>query len=397
MDDDGKPDNPPSTTKWLLSNVVDTETGKPPCGALEYELMEHQGVRVGFLGLCEDWISLLGKVPVGRLKYSDMFEAGNRMSAKLRAEGAEIVVALTHNRLDMDHKLADSCQGIDLILGGHDHFPAEFRSGAVSCVKAGVDFQQLAIITVEVGTAQRAIVQWPVKMEETRQSVVENEEAKQLCDKYGAILKQRMGKAICENASDDVDTQEHLVRLKECGAGNLFSDIFRQELDAQISLVNGGAIRGSSQFPKGPFTKGDVYKIFPFDGQILKLKVTGEDVWLLLENGVSKMPLEDGRFPHVSGMSFAYSAKLKKHERVKWVKVGDKSIPRDSTEEFTLAVSSYLAAGKEGADCLEDAERLVDDEFAPQTQVCVIDGLKKLSKDGKFTCPSVSGRIVEEE
>lgn len=66
---------------------------------------------------------------------------------------------------------------------------------------------------------------------------------------------------------------------------------------------------------------------------------------------------------------------------------------------FTLATSTYLAAGKEGADCLEDCERLIDDEFGPQTQTCVVDGLKALTADsgGVFSAPPIEGRVVNLE
>jgi len=36
--------------------------------------------------------------------------------------GAEFVIALTHMRIHNDEKLALSNSGVDLILGGHDHF-----------------------------------------------------------------------------------------------------------------------------------------------------------------------------------------------------------------------------------------------------------------------------------
>ena len=39
----------------------------------------------------------------------------------LRELGAEIVIALTHMDMISDERLSQEVQGIDLILGGHDH------------------------------------------------------------------------------------------------------------------------------------------------------------------------------------------------------------------------------------------------------------------------------------
>lgn len=39
----------------------------------------------------------------------------------IQADGAELVIALTHMRLPNDVKLATQVEGIDAVLGGHDH------------------------------------------------------------------------------------------------------------------------------------------------------------------------------------------------------------------------------------------------------------------------------------
>ena len=43
------------------------------------------------------------------------------MVEKLREEKCDLVLALTHMMKCNDIKLAKEVQGIDLILGGHDH------------------------------------------------------------------------------------------------------------------------------------------------------------------------------------------------------------------------------------------------------------------------------------
>ncbi len=48
-------------------------------------------------------------------------QSGTIVARKLRAAGADIVIALTHMRSHNDRKLAASVPEIDLVLGGHDH------------------------------------------------------------------------------------------------------------------------------------------------------------------------------------------------------------------------------------------------------------------------------------
>jgi 2',3'-cyclic-nucleotide 2'-phosphodiesterase (5'-nucleotidase family) len=45
----------------------------------------------------------------------------------------------------------------------------------------------------------------------------------------------------------------------------------------------------------------------PFGNQVVKVQVTGAELKTMLENGVSRMPSADGRFPQVSGMCFTYN------------------------------------------------------------------------------------------
>ena len=45
-----------------------------------------------------------------------------------QAQGAEVVLALTHMRLPNDLRLASGVPGLDAVLGGHDHEPYLMRA-----------------------------------------------------------------------------------------------------------------------------------------------------------------------------------------------------------------------------------------------------------------------------
>lgn len=58
----------------------------------------------------------------GKIDYVDFVEYGELMVQTLREEHhCDFVIALTHMMGYNDSKLAQSVEGIDLILGGHDH------------------------------------------------------------------------------------------------------------------------------------------------------------------------------------------------------------------------------------------------------------------------------------
>lgn len=49
-------------------------------------------------------------------------EVGNEVAASLREAGADLIVCITHMRLNEDQELCRKSKQIDLVLGGHDHF-----------------------------------------------------------------------------------------------------------------------------------------------------------------------------------------------------------------------------------------------------------------------------------
>lgn len=81
------------------------------------------GVKIGLIGLGErEWLATINSLPPN-LVYKSASETAKELVPKLREEGAEIIIAVTHMREPNDNKLAEQTDGIiDIILGGHDHY-----------------------------------------------------------------------------------------------------------------------------------------------------------------------------------------------------------------------------------------------------------------------------------
>ena len=71
---------------------------------------------------------------------------------EVRAKGAQVVVLLSHNGMDVDLKLATRVRGIDAILGGHTHdgVPAPVAVGATLVTNAGSSGKFLGVLDLEV-------------------------------------------------------------------------------------------------------------------------------------------------------------------------------------------------------------------------------------------------------
>lgn len=141
-----------SATTWLLSNIVDPVTKGPVAGCQRKALVTWNGIRVGMMGIVEDWLSMCSKIMPHEVEYVDMFETAAVIRDELRAQGAEVIIAMTHCRTMVDEELADRVPGIDVILGGHDHFYSVYKSEitGVPMVKSGTDFKDLVRVCVRV-------------------------------------------------------------------------------------------------------------------------------------------------------------------------------------------------------------------------------------------------------
>jgi sulfur-oxidizing protein SoxB len=71
---------------------------------------------------------------------------------EVRAKGAQAVVLLSHNGMDVDVKLAARVRGLDAILGGHTHdgVPAPVVVGKTLVTNAGSNAKFLAVLDLEV-------------------------------------------------------------------------------------------------------------------------------------------------------------------------------------------------------------------------------------------------------
>lgn len=107
---------------WLCANVTIKESGQPLGHCQRYKVIDHGGVKVGVMGLVErEWLDTLTVVEEEEIEYTDFVACARELVPTLRAEGADVVIALTHMRLPNDERLMREVQEVDLLLGGHDH------------------------------------------------------------------------------------------------------------------------------------------------------------------------------------------------------------------------------------------------------------------------------------
>src|SRR3546814_920014 len=104
----------------LAGNIFDDEWMEPAFKA--YELFERGGVKVAVIGQAFPYTPIANpRWMIPNWSFGIREEEVAKNVAAARAEGAELVVLLSHNGFDVDRKLASRVEGIDVLLSGHTH------------------------------------------------------------------------------------------------------------------------------------------------------------------------------------------------------------------------------------------------------------------------------------
>jgi len=370
---------------WVSSNVLDPTTGLPFGDAVPFVLRDVGGIRVAFIGLTTPETHVLSKGAAG-LQFLDPIAAAKDVVAHARRAQADVIVALTHQDMADDKTLAAAVPEIDVILGGHEHDPLDARVGKTLILKTGSEAVALGRIDllVSIGKEGRRVeTKW--ELIPVTDEIPEKPDVAALVKRYEGSMAAELN-APAGTTTVPLDTRNEVVRVKESPVGNLIADLMREAMKADVALVNGGGIRGNSVTPAGALTRGDVLKILPFANKIVKLEVTGEALRAALENGLSQHEKIAGRFPHVSGLRYAFDPQKPAGSRLTSVVIGGK--PLDPAARYSVATFEFLMGGGDGYTMLQQAKILVKPQNGPMDSDVILDRLKA----GPIA-PAVDGRI----
>ncbi|KAL2419839.1 hypothetical protein ABEF95_006303 [Exophiala dermatitidis] len=355
---------------WLLANVLDPALGDDvPLGNAKKTVMltSSNGVKVGVIGLVErEWLDTINSLPPN-LIYKSVVETAKELVPGLREQGADIIVAVTHQREPNDNKLAEKTPDglIDLILGGHDHFYQHNLINSTHVLRSGTDFKQLSYI--EARQRQGDANKWDfyIVRRDITSDVPQDPKAWRLTEELTTSLKAKLEKPLGYTAAP-LDARFTTVRLKESNIGNFVCDLMRSYYQGDCCIIAAGTIRGDQIYPPGVLRLKDILNCFPFEDPTIVIRVTGAALLAALENSVSTYPALEGRFPQVSNIGFEFDPSLPPQHRVKWAKVAGE--PVDLERKYKLVTRGYMGRGKDGFDSLlvrsegGKAEEIVSEE-----------------------------------
>ncbi|MDB4837854.1 bifunctional metallophosphatase/5'-nucleotidase [Marinomonas sp.] len=139
-------------------------------------------------------------------------------------------------------------------------------------------------------------------------------------------------------------TKKNIIRTRETALANIFADAIRDKAQTQIAILNSGAIRNSKNYPVDyQITRGDIQSELPFGGHHVSVELNGATIIDMMENSLSRIEHQDGRFLNVSGMSLIYDSSAPIGQRVQSIKINQH--PLDIRKTYSVAIPSFYAQG----------------------------------------------------
>lgn len=385
-----------------LANVQQNLRGVAP-----YRIMKVGGVKVAVVGLTNpEAPGLVQPGSFGTMTVTDPVAAANRAREQAAEDGAEVFVAVIHAGITdpatSTGPLVDFARGVtgfDVVLGDHTgvQYSGTVGGALVSENKGKGGSYSVTTLTFD-SDAERVTGKAVRFVTPTASAVPKDARLTSLLAPYRDKL------AAAYDGKVAVTTQAFpgSERNKETAIGDLIADAMRARYGVQIALVNSGGIRqplpssyqprdktlrrpdaGYAAGPPYDLVTGDIYATLPFGNAAVTRTVTGSQLYAVLENGVSKVPGLDGRFPQVSGIRFTYDQAAPVGSRIRSVTLTDgRPVLRDATT-YTFVTPDFVNAGGDGYTMLADgqgtsrelvAQVLLDDLKAKGTVTPATDG-----------------------
>jgi 5'-nucleotidase len=278
-------------------------------------------------------------------EYEDFVEKAKKLVSYFNEEKCDLIIALTHMRTNNDILLGTSVPEIDLILGGHDHIYYHHVNNNNIVLKSGSDFHEITLNKLKIISKndisqselkkhekkfgplnvsikeicdtegnhinvlinkEKAFIEIETKMYEIRSNLPESYKVKEIVNNYQKLVEEKFKKEIF-HLHRSINAKFSFVRSQNTELGNFLSDLMRFYLACDCVILNSGSIRIDSTIGEGSLTYGILKRISPNEAFIIRVKATGEQILKSLENGVSKYPNFEGRFPCISNIIFEFN------------------------------------------------------------------------------------------
>jgi len=389
---------------WVGSNIVFKQgrNNRPLISAehlVDRAFLKTGGVQVGLFSLTTDI-----HFPDYVARFDNPHDVAKKTTQRLRKNGAEFVIALTHQPIEQDSDLLNAlgADGPDLVIGGYDHYQKSQKVNGRWILKADSDARTASVVRVIRKGPDQFDVQWEFKNLSQNtvtpdpfvQERVTNwirRHSREYCQRVlnsgPRCLKTILGKADIDLIADELE-----MRRYETNFGNWIVDqalkVF-EDRGAQVAFINAGALRLNQDIPdESLITRRDIEHMLAYPNTLKLLRIKGSTLQEIISHAVEDWTGR-GYWLQISGFAFRHNPQTQKADSLTLL-TPEGPRPIQADEELLAVTNSFLAEGGDGYHWLRSQEVMNIDE-SPDLKEVVIKNLLAELKEG--IAPEIEGRI----
>ncbi|RWB61534.1 bifunctional UDP-sugar hydrolase/5'-nucleotidase [Mesorhizobium sp.] len=370
-------------------------------------VVEVGGQKIGIVGAVTNDTPELAS-PGPNIAIADDVKSITAEVEKLKGEGINKIIAVTHIGYNRERDVIAKIPGIDVVVGGHSHTllsntdpkaagpyptmvdnPDGYKVPVVQAASYSKYLGEFKVVFDDNGVVKEASGD-PIFLDK---SITPDPAVLARIKELGAPIEALKNKEVAETTKP-IDGSRENCRARECEMGNLVSDAVLDRVKGQgveIVISNGGGLRAS--IDQGTVTMGEVLTVLPFQNTLATFKISGKDLVAGLESGLSQIEDGAGRFPQVAGLKYSFDKSVAPNAgRVKSVEVMESGAwaPINPDKQYLVATNNYVRQGGDGYKVF--AEKATDAyDYGPGLEQVVAD---YLGAHRPYT-PKLDGRITE--
>lgn len=311
---------------WLDSNITWTEGGQHSIQAdnmKSHQILQFGDLTVGVFSFTTDIVH-----PEYVAAFAGYQATAEKYVPMLREQGADFVIALTHQWLQDDLAMMDlpAAHRPDIIFGGHEHYVQieqingnwvlKADADAASAIVAEVSFTaQGPVVLPQVIQLDQDFPQDPKTLALTRQLDINSDQ--QYCQKLGLpadCLAEVLG-----TTNDRLIAEETEIRRFETNLGNVLADTVLAEFkscDADIVMLNSGSIRLNQNIPANSnITLKHLEEMFPYPSDLRLIEFDASLLPSILAHTISGWTA-NGHWLQIAGFAFIHNPEAQTVEHI---------------------------------------------------------------------------------
>lgn len=364
---------------FLGANIFDVEWDEP---AFEpYHIYEKGGLAIGVIGQAFPYMPIANPSWMfPEYSFGIREERMQAMVDELRGKNVDLVVCLSHNGFDVDHKMASRVKGIDVILSGHTHdaIPEPVLVGDTIIIATGSNGKFVSRVDLDVQNGRMAGFRHKL-IPIFSDVITPDPEMAALIDAEREPFKAEL--------EEQIGTTEMVLYRRGNFNGtwdDLICDAVRSERDVQIAL-SPGVRWGPSLLPGDPITREDIHNATSMTyGQVYRSEMTGETLKTILEDVADNIFNPDpyyqqgGDMVRVGGLGYAIDVSKPIGQRITDMVLTDTGEALDPAKTYTVGGWASVNEGTEGPqiwDVLEAHVRKLGTVNLPENTSVTVTGI----------------------